>query len=138
MSNNVKIVRQFLRKLDFNLQKPFLDKGENPNVEMSIDIDAGKIAEDSYEISLKIKSTAKEVFSCDVHYCGIFNINDFPSNEGKEQTLLAYCPTILFPFIRQIIHNTTAIGLPFPIMLDPIDFYALHEKRKLQINKTAH
>jgi preprotein translocase subunit SecB len=47
-----------------------------------------------------------------------------------EQILLVYCPNLLFPFVRKIICDTTMAGGFPPLMLDPIDFAALYQKRK--------
>ena len=53
-----------------------------------------------------------------------------------EQVLLIYCPNLLFPFIRRIITNlSTDAGLA-PLMLDPIDFALLYNKRKQAANAT--
>ncbi|MBY0423621.1 MAG: protein-export chaperone SecB, partial [Parvularculaceae bacterium] len=36
------------------------------------------------------------------------------------------CPRILFPFVRQIIADATRNGNYPPLMLEPIDFYAVY------------
>jgi preprotein translocase subunit SecB len=137
----IKSVKQFLKKNDLNLER-LIDKIEaNQNVEMFIDIDAKKLKENLFEVTLKIRSKIKDIFSCEVHYSGIFQIEE--SDELKrEEILLAFCPTLLFPYVRQLIHSQSSIALPFPIMIDHVDFYHLHEKRKLQNkiqdNKTEH
>ena len=135
-NNKTKNLKQFLKKLDLNLES-LLNKIEpNENVEMFIDIDAKKIKNDIYEVTLKIKSEIKEIFSCEVHYAGLFQIYD---DKNKEEILLAFCPTLLFPYVRQLIHSQSAISLPFPIMIDHVDFYDLHKKRKAQQNSnTTH
>jgi preprotein translocase subunit SecB len=136
-----KTIRQFLKKLDLNLESLVNKVEPDQNVEMFIDIDAKKIKEDIYEVTLKIKSEIKSIFFCEVHYSGLFELED-SDDEKKEETLLAFCPTLLFPYVRQLIHSKSAISLPFPIMIEHIDFYNLHQKRKLQngnkSNITAH
>ena len=46
--------------------------------------------------------------------------------------MLVECPRLLFPFLRQIIADTTISGNFPPIMLDPIDFFAIYQQRKAQ------
>ena len=53
-----------------------------------------------------------------------------------EQVLLIYCPNLLFPFMRRIISNATADAGFAPLMLDPIDFAALYNRRKAAQNAT--
>ena len=50
-----------------------------------------------------------------------------------EKILLIYCPNILFPFARRIIANCTIDGNFPPLMLDPINFADLYQKRNSQM-----
>jgi preprotein translocase subunit SecB len=42
---------------------------------------------------------------------------------------LIECPRMLFPFARQIMADATRNGGFPPLMLDPIDFAAMYQKR---------
>ena len=53
-----------------------------------------------------------------------------------EQVLLIYCPNLLFPFLRRIITNVSTDAGLAPLMLDPIDFALLYNKRKEAANST--
>ena len=143
--SNVKIISQYIKDLSFNINNTpdiFLKPTAKPNIALSIDIDAKKISEEkdtsNYEITLKItakatKDAEEEFFTCNVEYAGIFNIGTI-EGDMLEQVLLIYCPNLLFPFVRRIITNiSTDAGLA-PLMLDPIDFALLYNKRKQAAN----
>ena len=134
--SNIKVLTQYIKDLSFeipNAPQIFLNNQEKPNIGISVDIDAKKIANDAYEIALKIKADAKvaeeTLFICEVAYCGIFALQNIEENM-LEQILLVYCPNLLFPYLRRIVSNMVVDGGFPPLMLDPIDFAALYAKRK--------
>jgi preprotein translocase subunit SecB len=134
--SNIKVLTQYIKDLSFeipNSPQIFLNNQEKPNIAISVDIDAKKIANDAYEIALKIKADAKvdeeTLFICEVAYCGIFALQNIDENM-LEQILLVYCPNLLFPYLRRIVSNMVVDGGFPPLMLDPIDFAALYAKRK--------
>jgi len=132
--SNIRISSQYLKNLSFKSpQAPdiFFKPNTKPNIELSIDLDAKKLSEESYEVTIKIKAEAdkSEIFVCEAEYSGIFLMQNIEVNM-IEQILLVYCPSILFPFIRKIISDTTSAGGFPPLMIDPIDFTALYQKRK--------
>lgn len=134
--SNIRIAAQYIKDLSFEIpQAPqiFLGKNDKPNISISVDIDAKKLAEESYEIALKIKADAKceqeQLFICEISYCGIFILENV-EKKMLEQILLIYCPNLLFPYLRRIVSNVVVDGGFPPLMLDPIDFAALYAKRE--------
>ncbi len=134
--SNIKVIAQYIKDLSFETPATpeiFLENQEKPNIELSIDIDAKKMGEQIYEIILKISANAatqkKKIFLCEVAYGGLFALQNI-EEEMIEQILLVYCPNLLFPFIRRLIANLTSdSGFP-PLMIDPIDFADLYNKRQ--------
>jgi len=140
---NIKILGQYIKDLSFevpNSPEIFLTPQDKPNIEISINIDAKKIAEELFEITLKIcadaSSAKKRSFLCEVSYSGIFSIQEPAEEEDLERILLIYCPNILFPFVRRIIANNTVDGGFPPLMIDLIDFTDLYEKRRKAVAAT--
>lgn len=136
MKSNVRVIGQYLKDLSFEVPMSpeiFLGQQEKPEIELVIDIDAKKISDQLYEVSLKISADArtkeKVVFICEAVYAGIFLIEKIES-DMLEQVLLIYCPNLLFPFIRRIIANSTIDGAFPPLMLEPIDFTELYNRRQ--------
>ena len=61
----------------------------------------------------------------------IFEIKNL-TDDVKEAYLLVECPRQLFPFARRIIYDMHSDGGLPPLMLDPVNFADLYEKRKKQ------
>lgn len=140
--SNIKILGQYVKDLSFEVPSSpeiFLNPQEKPDIAISINIDAKKLSDDLYEISLKISADAsadkKRIFVCEVIYSGIFSIQNV-EDDMMEQILLIYCPNLLFPFARRIIANNTIDGGFPPLMLDPIDFTNLYKRRQEEVAAT--
>lgn len=140
MTTNIKILGQYIKDLSFevpNSPEIFLNPQDKPNIDLSINIDAKKIADELFEVTLKIcadaSSNKKRAFLCEVSYSGIFSIQN-AEDDTIEQALLIYCPNLLFPFIRRIIANNTIDGGFPPLMLELIDFTDLYNKRRQAVD----
>ena len=90
-----------------------------------------------YEVELNISVNAirdeKKLYIIDLKYIGIFEIKNL-TDDVKEPYLLVECPRQLFPFARRIIYDMHSDGGLPPLMLDPVNFADLYEKRKNKIN----
>ena len=62
---------------------------------------------------------------------GSFRLENFPPNLLHPAVLIE-CPRMLFPFARQILAEATRNGGFPPLMLDPIDFAGMYQKRMQQ------
>ena len=71
----------------------------------------------------------KPMFLIESSYCGIFTIEN-ADKEILDRILLIECPKFLFPFLRSVIANCTREGGFPPLMLNPIDFIGMYEKKK--------
>ncbi len=140
--SNIRTVSQYIKLLNFDIANSpqiFLNPQEKPNINLSIDLDARKVADDLYEVILKISADAKmqdqQFFNCEMHYAGLFSLQKM-EGEMLEQVLLIYCPNLLFPFIRRIIANLTSDSGILPLMLEPNDFAQLYARRKEAVKAT--
>ena len=68
-------------------------------------------------------------------YGGVFLLANIPE-EALQPFLLIECPRLLFPFARRIIADCTRDGGFPPLMIDPIDFVSLYQ-RKVQQQQAA-
>ncbi len=132
--SKVKVAKQYIKDLSLkvpNAPEVFSQTVDKPNIDISIDIDAKKISDGAYEITLLVKTSADngKLFECNLNYAGIFTVEE-KEGEDVEKTLLVDCPTLLFPFSRNIITNLVANAGFAPLMIDPIDFEFLYQKRK--------
>ncbi len=141
-SPSLRIDGQYMKNLSIsspNAPGIFSKDSSVPDVQVSCDVNANRLNESTYEVSLIIKTTAMvkkkqgdeekniEAFLCDLSYCGLITLGEM-SKEDRGRTLLVYVPSMLFPFARRIISTaTTDIGFP-PLMLDNIDFFSRYEQ----------
>lgn len=140
---NISIKAQYVKDLSFESPKGPLNLAaskERPKIDISVDINAKPIQNELFEVNLIINSTAKHgeetAFICELTYSGIFSLTGITDAE-KEPALLIFCPSLLFPFARRIIADSTRDGGFVPLMLDPIDFGRLYAQRKAQAQKQA-
>ncbi len=138
---SVAINGHYIKELSFdNVNAPasFAPQKEAPKIEIAINFNSRSLQENLYEVFLSIKAQATSMDEGDVSlfdtkltYAGLFTINNV-DEEQKETILMIHCPTILFPYARRVLSDLTRDGGFQPLMLEHVDFGALHSQRKLQ------
>lgn len=131
----IAIVSQFVKDLSFenpNVPGALSAAKTQPNINLSIDVKARRLADPNYQVDLHINITAKQadaqVFVAELVYSGIFQLINVPA-ENLQPVLLIECPRLIFPFARRIIADVTRDGGYAPMMVDPIDFAALYRQQ---------
>lgn len=127
---------QYIKDLSFeNPLNPLILsqlKGQ-PKLDVSLDIKVNNLEADRFEVILHVsaKTTAegKTLFLTEIAYAGLVTIRNM-TGQNLESALLVYVPSLLFPFARRILADTTREGSLPPLYLDPIDFAALYIQRK--------
>lgn len=134
---SLRVLAQYLKDHSFESPRApasFRDMGQ-PGIDVSVDVNARGIASGQFEVELAVSARARRgdepVFVVETTYAGVFELLNVPADQ-LEPIMLVECPRLLFPFIRQIIADTTIAGNFPPIMLDPIDFFAIYQQRVLQ------
>ncbi len=137
----------------FRLQKMYIKdlSFENPNApgvfqaqqqgQPKVDINLGlkntDLGNDHYEVVLSVTATvthgddSKTLFIIEIEHAGIFLLQNIPQ-EHLPAVLAVDCPTMLFPFTRQIISQLTVDGGFIPFLLDPVNFLALYQNAQKQ------
>ena len=64
------------------------------------------------------------MFEIEVEQAGIFFIKNIPE-EHMSQVLAVNCPSIVFPYTRQIMSQLTVDGGFMPFLMEPVNFQAL-------------
>lgn len=129
------ILAQYVKDLSFEnpgAPQSLQDFGkERPTIDISVNVNAARIGEEGYEVTLNISASAshdeKQRFLVELVYAGLFGIRNMPQ-ETLEAFLLIECPRILFPFARRIIADATRDGGFPPLLMEPIDFQILYQK----------
>lgn len=121
--------------------------GWNPKANLQLNNQARRLGDtDEYEVEVHVTLTAeqddKPVYLVEVKQAGVFTITGAEPAE-LEQLLGAYCPNILFPYLREVVASTIGHGSFPAFQLQPINFDALFQQAKArrdqeQVAPTAH
>ena len=102
-----------------------------PNADVQLKTDVSEIAAAEYEVVLSVTVTVliddTPAFLAEVKHAGIFGVTGLTSDEIGP-ILGSFCPSILFPFSREVISDLVTRG-GFPqFILAPVNFEALYSK----------
>ncbi|MDG1436301.1 MAG: protein-export chaperone SecB [Rickettsiaceae bacterium] len=133
---HISVSAQYVK--DFSFENPnapasLVAPKSAPQIELSLDLNVQNLPEKDYyevEISISAKASTEEttMFLVDLKYAGVFCLTNIP--EEQIQMLLAvHCPSIIFPYARKIVADVTQDGGFQPLMIDPIDFGVLYNKK---------
>jgi preprotein translocase subunit SecB len=129
----IQVVGQYVKDLSFeNPGAGLTDIKARPQIDLGVDLQAGRVEGDRYEVELKLRVSAKAedraIFLLELVYCGMFNIQNVPE-ELLQQVLLIEGPHLLFPFARRVVADVIRDGGMPPLMIAPIDFQALYQAK---------
>ena len=125
------VLSQYVKDLSFeNPNSPAIYQAQTqPSIDVQFNIGSNKIAEEIYEVVLKIEVRAQAdtqlAFLVDLSYAGLFGLRNIPEDQ-IDAFLLGEAPRILFPFARRVLADAVRDGGFPPLMLEPIDFQALY------------
>lgn len=133
---SIQVIGQYLKDLSFESPKApasLKSPGDNPNLQIDVNVNVTKLEEQTFESAIQIKAHASNdggtIYMLEAVYAGAFQVKNLPA-DALEPVLLINCPTILYPFLRRIISEMTQEGGFPPLLLDPIDFATLYKQRK--------
>jgi preprotein translocase subunit SecB len=134
LSPAIRILGQYVKDLSFeNPNAPGSLTTTNPEIGVTVNVGARPIADQDFEVEIKLEvkanKEAKAIFMAELSYCGVFRLEGVPENM-LQPVLLIEGPRLLFPFARQVLADVTRDGGFPPVMLDPIDFTMLFQKRQ--------
>ncbi|MDH5182515.1 MAG: protein-export chaperone SecB [Gammaproteobacteria bacterium] len=114
-------------------------KDWQPDVSIDLATNGQPIEGNLYECVLTITVTAKSggetAFLAEVHQAGIFEISGFP-DEQLAPILGVFCPTTLFPYVREVITELVSKG-GFPqLLLAPVNFEAIYAQSQAEQSET--
>ena|SRR3990167_4101092 len=106
-----------------------------PHLELELHTKYTELEANIYEVVLTVTSTVKNknatAFLIEVEQAGIFSIQGAP-NEQLDHILGSFCPSILFPYAREIITAEVSRGSFPQLILAPVNFDALYMQQKQQ------
>jgi preprotein translocase subunit SecB len=135
---SLRILGQYLKDLSFenpNAPATLGPQQSQPDINIAVNVNARNLTPTDFEVELHLdaKATVKEkvIFAAELVYAGTFRLENFAA-QMLHPAVLIECPRILFPFARQILAEATRNGGFPPLMLDPIDFASMYQKRMQQ------
>jgi len=133
---------------EFRMQKMYIKdlSFENPNapeiftmqqkmepaVDVNLKLNNRQIDGDHWEVSLQItakvssKDENKVLFILEIEHAAVFMLRNIPA-EHISMLLGVDCPTLLFPFTRQIVSQVSTDGGYIPFLMEPVNFIALFQ-----------
>ena len=108
---------------------------ENPELEIQVRHEGAQFAEGLFEVIVTVTVTArsgeKTMFLVEAAQAGIFSVRGIPVQD-LEPLLGIGCPTILYPYVREVISDlVTRAGFP-AVLLAPVSFEQIYMDRKQQ------
>lgn len=104
----------------------------SPHVDLNIQTENKKLADDTYEVILQVTVTVKlqdkTAFLVEVKEAGVFVLKNFPDNQ-IDPMLGSFCPNIIFPYARELVSETISRGNFPPLYLAPINFDAFYQEQ---------
>ena len=135
---SIRILGQYLKDLSFenpNAPQALAPQQSQPDINISVNVNARNLGPNDFEVELHLDAKAsaqdKVMFAAELVYAGTFRMENFPQ-QMMHPAVLIECPRLLFPFARQILAEATRNGGFPPLMLDPIDFAAMYQRRMQQ------
>ena len=134
----LRVIGQYIKDLSFespNAPQSLRDPGENPNIQVEINVAANQLDQNVFEcaIDFKVKasSSAMTIYNLEMVYAGAFVLQNFPQ-QLVQPVLFVNCPAVLFPFLRRLVGDLTREGGFPPLWLDPVDWGSLYNQRLAQ------
>ena len=132
---SLSVQAQYVKDFSFeNLAPPgSLNITSTPSIDLKLDIHVTKLPEDDhFEVALSINARALHdedtLFIVELEFAGIFYLANIP--EEQHQIVLGInCPALIFPYARKIVADITQEGGFQPLMMEPIDFARLYQRR---------
>jgi preprotein translocase subunit SecB len=138
--------KMYIKDLSFeNPNAPeifLLPQKSEPKVEVNLQMNNKKVSDDHWEVSLGITAkiiakgdSEKVMFIMEIEHAAVFMLKNIPE-EHMNMVLAVDCPTLLFPFTRQIVSQVSVDGGFIPFLMEPINFMGIYQNAKKQKEDT--
>ncbi len=137
--------KMYIKDLSFeNPDAPavFTNQKKEPSVEVNLQLNNKKIDDLHWEVALHVtaKVSSKEekrvLFILEIEHAALFMLKNIPE-EHVAPLLGVDCPTLLFPFTRQIVSQVSIDGGFVPFLMEPVNFMALYQNAQKKREEEA-
>lgn len=138
--------KMYIKDLSFenpNVPEVFMTQGSEPKVELNLQLKNKKIDDTHWEVALEITAKVsvdngeKALFILELEHAAIFLLKNIPE-EHMPMVLGVDCPTLLFPFTRQLASQVSTDGGFAPFLMEPVNFMGLYQNSKKQQEQAAN
>ena len=131
------IVKLYVKDLSLevpNAPQVFM-QAEGPQLEIQVSNQGSQFSDGFFEVVVSVTVTArageKTIFLVEAAQAGIFTVRGIPQAD-LEPLLAIGCPTILYPYAREVISDlVTRAGFP-AVVLQPVSFEQMYMERSRQ------
>ena len=128
--------RLFVKDLSFEVPNSKVFLGEwKPEMNVQLNTEAQRLDDTHFEVNVTVTVTATNAgstaFVAEVKQAGIFLIEGIPEAQ-LAQLVGAYCPSILFPYVREAVSDVVTRGSFPQLLLAPVNFDALFAQAQQQ------
>ncbi len=140
--NQLAIKRVYVKDVSFEVPMGLEAFGQQwqPRVNQDIAAEVKRLNENEYEVVLSITISVQQeeevLYLVEVHQAGVFVVAGFEAPQ-LGQVLNTHCPSILFPYARELIDSLVVRGNFPPLMLPPINFEALFQQAAREKSQNA-
>lgn len=133
-----KVQKLYIKDISFenpNAPGIFLAKDVDPKVDLNLKLKHNKIDDDHWEVVLSINATitdsngGKTLFIMEIEHAGIFLLKNIPE-QHMPMVLAVECPTLLFPYTRQIASQLSVDGGFIPFLMEPVNFMNIFQNNQ--------
>ncbi len=142
-ARHITINAQYIKDMSFeNPGAPgALLQPQTPELQLSMDVNAGGLAPDSYEVVLAIRAAARSakgdiLFMLELAFAAAVTLTNVEPGNVAE-ALLVETPRLIFPFARALVAEITLSGGYPPMLLPMVDFRELMRRRQEEAAKQA-
>jgi preprotein translocase subunit SecB len=111
-----------------------------PETKVNLNTEVEKLGDGVYEVCLTVTVTTtlgeETAYLAEAKQAGIFTINGF-SDQERGPLLGAYCPSQLFPYVREVLSDLIMKGSFPQMVLQPVNFDALYAQHQQEVAKQA-
>ncbi len=129
----VRIEKLYLKDVSFespNTPNVF-QQDWKPDIELQINTRSEQVVPNYFDVIVTVTVTAKlgekTAFIAEVQQAGLFKMEGLP-DEVIRRTVGIFCPTTLFPYVRETLDSLVVRGGFPPLNLVPINFEAAYEE----------
>lgn len=106
-----------------------------PETDINLRTEGAQVGAEDYEVTLTVTATVKvgeqTAYLAEVQQAGIFGIVGLTSDE-LDTVLGSYCPSVLYPYAREMVSDLVIRGGFPPFVLAPVNFDALYAHQQAE------